>query len=181
MAIYIYSQRNKKARLFVSDVVLRGTPVKLSEYWTLVRPRRHPRSPRRFLVPSKYLLDRVLCWERNFLQLNKNLWFFCYKNNNYNYNNNSLKLFVCCYCCCCWWLLLNIIFRVWCFKGKITQTGCYYSMLLQLTRKFAFGEQITTYFALLGYLPLVVVVFSLIVICRSKWWYSCYWRWSRKP
>lgn len=181
MAIYIYSQRNKKARLFVSDVVLRGTPVKLSEYWTLVRPRGHPRSPRRFLVPSKYLLDRVLCWERNFLQLNKNFWFFCYKNNN-NYNNNSLKLFVCCYCCC-WWLLQNINFRVWCFKGKITQTGCYYSMLLQLTRKFAFGEQITTYFALLGYMPLVVVVFvfSLIVICRSKWWYSCYWQWSRKP
>jgi hypothetical protein len=50
--LYIYSQKNKKARLFFFDVVLRGTPAKLSEYWTLVRPRRHPRSPRRFLVPS---------------------------------------------------------------------------------------------------------------------------------
>ncbi len=89
--------------------------------------------PKAFSRSLKYLLDRVLCWERNFLQLNKNFWFFCYNNNNNN-NYNSLKFFVCCYCCC-WWLIQNIIFRVWCFKGKITQTGCYYLMLLQLTRK----------------------------------------------
>jgi hypothetical protein len=62
---YIYSQKNKKARLFFFDVVLRGTPAKLSEYWTLVRPRRHPSSPRRFLVPSNTYWTEF-CAEREF-------------------------------------------------------------------------------------------------------------------
>jgi hypothetical protein len=49
---YIYGQKNKKARLFFFDVVLRGTPAKQNEYWTLVRPRRHPRSQGLFSFPQ---------------------------------------------------------------------------------------------------------------------------------
>jgi hypothetical protein len=63
------------------------------------------------------------------------------------------------------------------FQG---QNNTNMSLLLNafaIDKKVAFGEQIATYFVLLGYMPLVVVVddFSLIVICRSKWSYLCYW------
>jgi hypothetical protein len=63
------------------------------------------------------------------------------------------------------------------FQGQNNTNRLLLFNAFAIDKKVAFGEQITTYFALLGYMPLVVVVvvFSLIVICKSKWWYSCYW------
>jgi hypothetical protein len=62
------------------------------------------------------------------------------------------------------------------FQGQNNTNRLLLINAFAIDKKVAFVEQITTYFALLGYMPLlVVVVFSLNVICRSKWWYSCYW------
>jgi hypothetical protein len=62
------------------------------------------------------------------------------------------------------------------FQGQNNTNRLLLINAFAIDKKVAFGEQITTYFALLGYMPLVVVVvFSLIVICKSKWWYSCCW------
>jgi hypothetical protein len=52
------------------------------------------------------------------------------------------------------------------FQGQNNTNRLLLFNAIVIDKKVAFGEQITTYFALLGYMPLVVVVvFPSIVIC----------------